>query len=162
MISPIFTIAFSPLSGHLSDRVGSVVPATTGAALLTVSLFLGIILKTDTHWVLPSMIFVVMGLANGFFNPANSHGMIYSVPKEQLGVASGAYSVTMSLGNILGISLTNFLMTIAFQRHSGISDAVLTPDNPTAFIAALNFTFLVAAGVSLVAVVTSAIKGKSR
>lgn len=159
MAAPIFTVSLGPVSGYVCDRVGPRLPATTGVALLTASAFVGATLKTDSHWILPTLMLALLGLANGFFNPANSVGIINSVPREHMGFASGSISVMFGLGNILGISLGSFLLTLAFRFHTGIPGAVPTPANPGAFVAALNYTFLAAIGISLVAMATSAMRG---
>jgi MFS family permease len=159
MAAPIFTICLGPVSGTIADRAGPRLPATAGATLLAASMLLGFILKTGSHWFLPTFMLALLGLANGFFNPANSVGIINSVPKEHLGFASGTLNVMFGLGNLFGISLGGFLMTTAFQIHTGIADAVPTPANPTAFVAALNYTFLAATGSALVAMATSAMRG---
>ncbi|MFQ5850202.1 MAG: MFS transporter [Candidatus Binatia bacterium] len=159
MAAPIFTVSLGPVSGHISDRVGPRLPATTGVALLTAAVLLGSILQTDSHWILPTFMLALLGVANGLFNPANSVGMINSVPKEHMGFASGALNVMFSLGNIFGISLGGLLMTTAFQIHTGSPGAAPTPTNPTAFVAALNYTYRVATGISFIAMVTSAMRG---
>lgn len=161
MVAPIFTVTLGPISGYICDRVGPRLPATTGASLLAASLFLGTFLKTDSDWILPALIFALLGLANGFFNPANSVGVINSVPKEHMGFASGTQNVMFGVGNIFGITLASFLMTSFFQKYTGISGEGPDPAHPDAFVAAVNYTFLVGAGIGLVAMMTSAMRGVS-
>ncbi|MGH7772450.1 MAG: MFS transporter [Candidatus Binatia bacterium] len=158
--APIFTVLFGPVSGYICDRVGPRLPTTAGIAMLTASVLVGAALTTDSHWILPTLMLVLLGLANGFFNPANSVGIINSVPKEHMGFASGSISVMFGLGNILGISLASFLLTTAFRMHTGIPGAAPTPTNTDAFVAAMNTTFLVAASISLASMATSAMRGK--
>jgi len=110
---------------------------------------------------LPALIFGLLGLANGFFNPANSVGMINSVPKEHMGFASGTQNVMFSVGNIFGITLASFLMTSFFQKYTGIFGVGPDPAYPDAFVVAINYTFLVGAGIGLVAMMTSAMRGVS-
>jgi hypothetical protein len=50
-------------------------------------------------------------------------------------------------------------MTVAFEYHTGQSGISPTPEDPVGFVAALNTTFFAAAGLSLVAVLTSAMSG---
>ncbi|MBI4528767.1 MAG: MFS transporter [Deltaproteobacteria bacterium] len=159
MAAPIFTVTFSPVSGYLSDRVGPRLPATLGVILLILSVYLGSFFRTDSSWILPAVVLALLGLANGFFNPANSVGIIHAVPKADMGIASGTLTLMFSLGNILGIALAGFAMTIFFQAHSGIPAAAPTPQNPVAFVAALNDTFLAATGVGFLAVVLSIMRG---
>lgn len=155
MAAPIFTVAFGPVSGYLADRMGLRLPTTLGVTMCIASIFLGWFFRTDSRWLLPGLALVLIGLANGFFNPANSVGMLQAVPKRDMGLASGTLTLMFSLGTILGISLGGFAMTFAFQAHTGISGAAPTPENPVAFVAALNDTFLAAAAIGFIPLVFS-------
>lgn len=159
MAAPIFTVTLGPVSGIVCDRVGPRLPATTGTSLLVACLFLGTFLRTDSHWTLPTLMLALLGMANGFFNPSNSVGILGSVPKEHIGFATGALNVMFGLGNLFGITLASFLMTTAFQIYTGTSETVPTPAVPAAFVAAMNTTFRVAIGIGLVAIISSSLRG---
>ena len=159
MAAPIFTVTLGPVSGIISDRIGPRLPATTGASLLVASLFLGTLLRIDSHWIWPTSMLALLGLANGLFNPANSVGMLNSVPKEHKGFATGTLYVMFGLGNLFGITLASFLMTTAFQIYTGTSGTSPTPTLPGAFVAAMNYTFLAGIGVGFVAIISSAMRG---
>ncbi|MGH7836146.1 MAG: MFS transporter [Candidatus Binatia bacterium] len=160
--APVFTVALGPLSGYLSDRIGPRLPATIGAICLALSLFLGTVLEAGSHWSLPVLILAVSGIANGLFNPANSAGMLGAAPRQHMGLASGTLLLMFGLGNTLGISLANFLMTAAFRIHTGSSAANLTTADPKAFVAALNDTFLITTGICFIAIILSALRGERR
>ncbi len=150
MAGSIFTVSFGPVSGHLADRMGLRLPTTLGVTMCIASIFLGWFFRTDSRWFLPGFALVLIGLANGFFNPANNVGMLQAVPKRDMGLASGTLTLMFSLGTILGIALGGLAMTIAFQAHTGISGGVPTPENPVAFVAALNDTFLAATAIGFI------------
>ncbi len=159
MAPPILTVSLAPLSGYMTDRLGPRVPASLGVAFLVLSLLVGGAFQPDSHWLLPTLMIGVGGITNGIFNPANSVGMIGLMPKEHRGFASAANHVTFGLGNVLGVAVGNFLMTAAFEFHTGRSGASPTTEDPAGFVAALNTTFLVAMFLSLIALVTSAMRG---
>ncbi len=150
MAGSIFTVTFGPVSGYLADRTGLRLPTTLGVTMCIASIFLGWFFRTDSRWLLPGLALVLIGLANGFFNPANSVGLLQAVPKRDMGLASGTLTLMFSLGTILGIALGGLAMTIAFQAHTGISGAVPTPENPMAFVSALNDTFLAATAIGFI------------
>ncbi len=50
------------------------------------------------------------------------------------------------MGNVLGVALGGFLMTTAFEAHTGLPGISLSTDQPVGFVAALNTTFLTAVG----------------
>ncbi|MBI4489771.1 MAG: MFS transporter [Deltaproteobacteria bacterium] len=159
VVPPIMTVSLAPLSGRLTDRVGPRLPTSLGVVALALSLLVGVTLKPDSHWLLPTFMLWLGGIANGIFNPANSVGMISPLPKEHMGFGSAAHHVMFSLGNIFGIALGGFLMTTAFEFYTGIPGVTATTENPHAFVAALTTTYLVALGLSLIALVASAMIG---
>ena len=63
------------------------------------------------------------------------------------------------MGNVLGVALGGFLMTTASEAHTGLPGISLPTDQPVGFAAALNATFLVAVGFSLLGLVTSMARG---
>ena len=159
MAAPIFTVTLGPVSGIICDRVGPRLPATTGTSLLVASLFIGTLLRTDSHWLLPTLMLALLGMANGFFNPANSVGILSSVSKGHMGFATGTLNVMFGFGSLFGITLASFLMSSAFQKYTGTSGAAPTATLPVPFVAALNYTFLVGIGIGLLAVISSAMRG---
>jgi len=157
---PVFSVTLSPLGGYLSDKVGPRLPATAGIIFFGVAALLGAFLRTDSRWLLPTLMLALGGIGTGFFYPPNHTAMISSVPQKHRGVASGALYMMFGLGNILGITLGGFLMTASFRFHTGLSEALPTTADPSAFVAALNTTFLAAAGFSMVAMFFSLSRGK--
>jgi MFS family permease len=162
MAPSILTVALAPLSGYLTDRLGPRVPATFGVGFMIVSLGIGGLLRTDSHWLLPSALIVVGAITNGIFNPANSTAMISMMPKEHRGFASAVNHVTFGLGNVLGVALGGLCMSLAFEHYTGVSAADLTTQNPQGFVDALNTTFLAAIVLAVIALFTSAMRGAEK
>ena len=159
MSMPIFSVTLSPVGGLLSDKVGPRLPATAGVFFFGVAALLGAFLRTDSQWLLPTVMLALGGLGTGFFYPPNHTAMISSVPQEHRGVASGSLYMMFGLGNILGITLGSFFMTASFRFHSGLPGASATTAEPSAFVAALNTTFLAAVAFSLIAAFCSLSSG---
>ncbi len=162
VVPPIFTVILAPISGSLADRYGPRFPATIGVAALLTSVLLGGVLKVDSHWLLPTLILTLGGLANGFFNPANSVGIIHYTPKHHLGFASGTINLMFGLGAVFGVSLASLLMVTGFRISTGIPTDQPTPTMPGAFVAAVNFTFWVTAAVCTMGLVTSVLRGDGK
>jgi MFS family permease len=162
MAPSILTVAFAPLSGYMSDRLGPRVPATLGAAIMVASLSVGGLLRADSHWFLPALLIILSAITNGIFNPANSTAMIAMMPREHRGFASSMNHVTFGVGNVLGVALGGFVMAIAFEHYTGLAGASPTTDNPAGFVGAINTTFLAAALLSLGAVAASVARGTGR
>jgi len=162
MAPSVLTIALAPLSGSMTDRLGPRIPATLGVLFMIVSLAVGGLLRTDSHWWLPAFLVIVGAITNGIFNPANSTAMISMMPKEHRGFASAVNHVTFGLGNVLGVALGGLSMSLAFEHFTGMRAVNLTTENPVGFVAAINVTFLAAIGFSVIACFTSALGGSSK
>jgi EmrB/QacA subfamily drug resistance transporter len=162
MAPSVLTVALAPLSGYMTDRLGPRVPATLGVIFMIVSLAVGGFLRTDSHWILPTLLIIVGAITNGIFNPANSTAMIAMMPREHRGFASAVNHVTFGFGNVLGVALGGLGMSLAFERYTGTPATNLTTQNPLGFVAALNATFVAAIFVSIIALFTSALGGAKK
>jgi EmrB/QacA subfamily drug resistance transporter len=162
MAPSVLTVALAPLSGYLTDRLGPRVPASCGVLFMIVSLAVGGLLRTDSHWLLPALLVIVGAITNGIFNPANSTAMISMMSREHRGFASAVNHVTFGFANVLGVALGGLSMALAFERYTGVQAANLTTENPMGFVAALNITFLSAIVFSVIALLTSALGGSEK
>jgi len=162
MAPSILTVALAPVSGFMTDRLGPRIPATVGVVFMIVSLAAGGMLRTDSHWLLPTMLIVVGAITNGIFNPANSTAMISMMPKEHRGFASAMNHVTFGFGNVLGVALGGLSMSLAFEFHTGMKSMTLTAENPAGFVAALNTTFMAAILICVLGIFTSALRGAEK
>jgi MFS family permease len=158
--APIFTVTLSPLVGWAVDKAGPRLPATVGIGFLAGAGFFGSFLRPDSHWSAAVGVLALWGLATAMFFTANHTAMISSVPDQHRGVATGAIYVVFGLGSTFGVSLGTLLLTAAFRYYSGDPTATPTPSNPTIFVQAMNFSFILGACMALAAMFCSALRGK--
>jgi MFS family permease len=158
--APVFTVTLSPFVGWAVDKMGPRLPATVGIMFLAGAAFLGSFLSTNSHWSAAVAVLALWGLATALFFTSNHTAMISSVPAQHRGVATGAIYVMFGLGTTFGVSLGTLLLTAAFRYYSGDAAATPTPANPTVFVQAMNFSFLVGGFMALVAMFCSAMRGQ--
>ena len=158
--APVFTVTLSPFVGWAVDKMGPRLPATVGIMFLAGAGFLGSFLSTNSHWRAAVAVLALWGLATALFFTSNHTAMISSVPAQHRGVATGAIYVMFGLGTTFGVSLGTLLLTAAFRYYSGDATAIPTPTNPTVFVQAMNFSFLVGGFMALVAMFCSAMRGQ--
>ena len=103
-------LAAGPVSGYLSDRLGSRGLATSGALLFGAS-FLGLMLVPIdfSYWIFAVLI-AVNGIASGMFASPNSSSIMGSVPAYQRGVASGMRATFQNSGTAVSIAVFFSLM----------------------------------------------------
>jgi MFS family permease len=99
-----------PVSGYLSDRLGSRGLATWGAILFAAT-FVGLMLlpTSFSYWSFAVLI-ALNGVASGMFASPNSSSIMGSVPARQRGVASGMRSTFQNSGTALSIGVFFSLM----------------------------------------------------
>ena len=108
-LSAGFLVA-GPISGILSDRLGSRAFATSGM-LVFGSSFIGLmLLPVDfTYWLFAALL-AINGIGVGMFGAPNASSIMGSVPPARRGVASGMRSTFQNAGNLLSIGVFFSLM----------------------------------------------------
>src|SRR5262249_27100616 len=135
LAAPFFRCALAGAGGRLTDRIGPRIPASIGV-LATMSAFaIGLALRVDSHWILPTLMMALLGVGSGFFNTPNQAAIIGSVPREYRGFATGMVQTVFGISALLGISLGGALLTVAFRYYSGVAGATPSAAQPHAFVA---------------------------
>lgn len=155
LIPSVFSMVLSPVSGALTDRIGSRVLLITGVMILMMSFVVGGILRVDSHWILSAVLLGLSGIGSAFFNTASQAAMIRALPKEQWGTAIGIINGIFGLGHMLGISLSGILLTWAFRYYTGVAEATPDPANGETFVASMNLTYWIALAIAFVPLFTS-------
>jgi len=157
IISPLAMALVAPVSGILSDRLGSRLLTTIGlvVAVAGYATFIGL----DAHTLTFSYIlsYVAIGIGMGVFQSPNNSAVMGSAPKHRLGVASGLLSLTRVLGQTAGVAILGALWEARVFRYAGsvqVSDATLAPI--PAQVAGLHDAMIFIALICALAVIFSA------
>jgi MFS family permease len=162
LAAPVFTIGLAAVSGRLTDRIGPRIPASIGV-LATMSAFaIGLVLRVDSHWILPTLMMALLGVGSGFFNTPNQAAIIGSVPREYRGFATGMVQTVFGISALLGISLGGALLTLAFRYYTGIADATPSAARPGAFVASMNVAYLACLALLVIALLSSFLRGGTK
>ena len=103
-------LAAGPVSGYLSDRIGSRGLATGGALLFGAG-FLGLmLLPIDFSYWAFAVLIALNGIASGMFASPNSSSIMGSVPAHLRGVASGMRATFQNSGTAVSIGVFFSLM----------------------------------------------------
>src|SRR2546425_564967 len=94
-----------PLSGRLSDRVGSRLLAPVGLGISAVGLLgLSTVTPSTPYWLL-ALYMALMGGGSGLFVSPNTNAIMSSVPPERRGAAAGILSMLNNTGQMLSIAI---------------------------------------------------------
>jgi MFS family permease len=146
---PILMAITAPLSGILSDKIGSRFLSTIGMAFIGIGLFLLSRLNSTSPDLQIIISLAVTGIGTGVFISPNTSALMGSAPRDRQGIASGILATARNVGMVLGIGLAGAIFTSLMTRAG----------NGNLFFA-VSVAFLVAVGVAGLGAIISAIRGK--
>ncbi|HKY08825.1 MAG TPA: MFS transporter [Candidatus Binatia bacterium] len=156
-------ILFAPLAGGLSDRFGSRLLCSVGAAIIVLGQYLigSLTLESSVfQLVLPQ---ILIGLGWALFNSPNQSAIMSAVSRDQVGAASGMTVTTARIGGAIGIALSGAIMTFALTAGGLTADQIESPESwsvqPGQFLDAFSFTAHFLNLFALLAIVCSALRG---
>lgn len=164
-IEPILMVIFSPLSGRLSDRLGSRGPASLGMLLIAASFFyifaeVGNMAPEQMIWPLG-----VIGIGFGLFSAPNTNSVMGSVDRKFSGTASGTLGTMRFVGQLMSLALMSTILassmprTMLLELFSGINSNLPLVDI-NGFMTGLKTVMLLSGILSLAGVFTSLVRDK--
>lgn len=147
-VQPIVMAIIAPISGSISDRIGTRIPTAVGMVFLAVGIFLMSRLGPMTPILQIGIVLAIVGFGTGtFISPNNSAIMGAALPKRQ-GIAAGLLATARSTGMVLGVGLAGAIFTTILATHGG---------QDTVYVA-FSISLMVAAGFAALGAFTSTIK----
>ena len=149
-VIPFTVFVVAPISGHLTDIMGSKFLSVLGASVATFGLFFmgglfGKGLNEGTHEYFIIMALCISGLSSGLFQSPNNVALMSSIPYDKLGVASAMMATIRNLGLVTGTGLAAKLFS---WRHEETGD----------FVKALQTSLVVSGGVAFLSVLAAVAK----
>jgi EmrB/QacA subfamily drug resistance transporter len=145
---PLVMAVAAPLSGTLSDRIGSRLPATLGMLLLSAGILILSSLGPASPFWMVSLGLAVAGLGTGIFVSPNNSALLGSAPRHRQGIASGMLATARNVGMVLGIGMAGAIFTTLTSSAA-----------PDALFGAVHTGLLVAAGVALLSALVASVRG---
>jgi EmrB/QacA subfamily drug resistance transporter len=142
----------APISGSLSDRLGTRPITVAGLAVLVVGYLALSGLGGATKGPEFLLRFVPIGIGMGLFQSPNNSAIMGAAPRERLGVASGLLAMTRLVGQITGIAVLGALWAARTAAYSGPAWTGDPSTSPAAAqVAGLRDTSVLAVALVLVA-----------
>jgi MFS family permease len=149
---PIVMAVVAPVSGTMSDRLGSRGLATAGMLVLGIGMVLLALLVTHASLGAIAGALAVVGLGVGTFVSPNNSALMGAAPMHRQGIASGVLATARNVGMVLGVGFAGAVFTTVLSRAS-------TP--ATGLPAAVKASLLAAAVLAAVGTVLSALRPKA-
>ena len=162
---PVTMLIVAPISGWLSDRLGSRTLGTIGMALSAASLLWMSSLTIHSTYGEVAIRLVLLGLGMGLFQSPNNSAVMSSAPATHRGVASAVLGTMRNLGTMLGIGITGAVF-VSFMPYNAFLQLALngetTQTGADAVIAAFRICYWAATVFAVLGVITSLSRGQAR
>ena len=158
------SVILSPLSGWISDKIGNRVPMVFATACFSVALFLFSRMNIDSTMLHICLIGIIFGTAMGVFMAPNQSAVISAAPRRNLATALGVANAMRLLGASIGTALGGTLYAsrqVASQAEM-VEEGVFSPAmiEQLSSTESFRYVILLAAFLSITAIITSALVGK--
>lgn len=153
-IFPLTMMLTSPVAGTLSDRFGSRILTSLGMAVICS----GIMILSHTEnfsYLIIAAGLALVGIGTGLFLAPNNNAIMGSVPKSQIGIASGMLALMRNVGQVLGVAISGAVFSVQLARYSYLNSSA-------SFTIALHHTYLVAAMIGLLGAIVCWSRGKQQ
>ena len=118
-VVPIVLAILGPLSGILSDRVGTRPVSIVGLILLVLGYLSLTRLTVNSQPLNFVLALLPIGLGMGIFQTPNNTSIMNAAPRKRLGIASGMLSMSRTLGQSTGIALLSAYFAIRLNAYAG-------------------------------------------
>ncbi|HUR71453.1 MAG TPA: MFS transporter [Candidatus Limnocylindrales bacterium] len=159
----VVIIVLAPIAGRLSDRFGSRLLCTVGAAIMMVGQYLiGSLTLRSTifQMIMPQ---ILIGLGWALFNSPSQSAIMSTVPRDKVGAASGMTLTTGRIGGAMGIAISGAVMTYALSANGLTAAQIESPASwtaaPEVFLQSFAFTAHWITAFAILSVFFAAMRG---
>ncbi len=157
--SPVATLVVAPLSGAVSDRIGSRPLAFCGMCLQATGLVLLSSLQVNSDALDVAWRLAIAGAGAGLFGSPNNSAVMGSVPVVYLGIASGTLAAMRNVGMVLGIAVAGAVLYNCAPVTHSMQPGTFGEAEVQEFIRGLRWAYITGAGIAGAAAVTSLVAG---
>lgn len=147
---PLVMAVIAPVSGTLSDKIGTRIPTTIGMGIMAVGLYFLSGIGPSTSIRILLLYLVIFGLGIGIFISPNNSALMGSAPKNRQGIAAGLLATARNVGMVLGIGLAGAIFNTTLGSHNS--------DNPALLYPAIRYSYFATVIVAIIGVFISSIK----
>ena len=155
-------VVLGPISGRLSDRFGWRVLTVGG---LTISTVAWVIMAISLTAFSPKLLIVILMMAQStgtaLFNSPNNSSILSAVDRSQYGVVSALTQLVRNSANVTSIAIATTVV-VATMGAKGVEPSLdsVSPEVADAFVTGLKWAFWMLAGILLVGIILSFLKGE--
>ena len=160
--SPVATLVVAPLSGAISDRIGTRPLAFCGMCFSAAGLILLSRLQTSSDALDVAWRLAIAGAGAGLFGSPNNSAVMGSVPVVHLGIASGILAAMRNVGMVLGIAVAGAVLYSCAPVTHSMQTGAFGEAEVQEFLNGLRWAYITGAGIAGAAAITSLVAGGKR
>lgn len=158
MTYPLVLFVVAPISGHISDKIGSELLTLIGLLTFCFAFFMMATLNQFFQPVKLVLIIAVMALGNGMFQSPNNSLVMSSVPRERVGIAGSINALVRNLGLVVGVSVSTLILYGVMSRQLGYTVTTFVAGKEAEFAFAMRVTYVCAGLIALIGAVLTAFR----
>lgn len=158
MVSPIVLSVVAPISGYLSDKIGSEILTVIGLSFTALGLLLISTLNENSSIAILMVYIVVMTIGNGMFQSPNNSLVMSLVSKDKLGIAGSVNALVRNLGFVLGTALSTMLLYNRMSAMVGYRVVDYIEGRDDVFLYGMRCVYVSASVLCAVGVVITALR----
>ena len=139
-IQPIVMAVVAPISGSISDHIGTRIPTVTGMLILSLGIFLMSRFSFETPIYQVGIALGIVGFGTGIFISPNNSAIMGAAPRERQGIAAGILATSRSTGMVLGVGLAGAIFTTIMAQS--VNEGTIFTATSASLIAAAIFAGL--------------------
>jgi len=151
---PIVMALVAPISGTLSDQIGTRLPAIVGMLALACGLYFLSKLGSDTRILQIVYSLGIAGFGTGVFISPNTSALMGAAPRYRQGIAAGIMATSRNFGMVLGVGLAGAILTTYLSKFSDFQSINI--------IRGIHTTFLVTVGLALLGTLLTSLRIENR
>ncbi|MEA5007465.1 MFS transporter [Clostridium tyrobutyricum] len=158
MVSPIVLSISAPLSGHLSDRVGSEIITLIGLTFMALGLLLISSLNQKSSLIMVTFYIVIMSAGNGMFQAPNNSLIMSTVPKHRFGIAGSVNALIRNVGMVIGTAVATLLLYNRMSHKIGYRVIDYIKGRDDIFIYGMRYVYIFAGVMCLLGILITGLR----
>lgn len=157
-VSPIILAVIAPLSGYLSDKIGSEKISALGLSILSIGIISLVLFNVNTSLIVVGVLVGLLSLGSGIFQSPNNSLIMSTVEKNELGIAGSINGLVRNLGTTTGIALSTSILYSRMSSKLGYKVSGYVDGRADVFVYAMRFVFIGIGVICLIGAILSVIR----
>ena len=159
LASPLVTIAVSPISGYLTDKVGPAILTFIGLVVTVAGyVLMGLLLDQNTAVSVIVLTIGISAIGGAMFTAPNSTMIMSTVSKDKYGVASSVSTLVRNAGTAFSTAVSSVILYNRISASIGYRVSTIVIEHPSSFAYAIQWVFLVTAGICAIGAILTGIR----